>query len=80
MNENWRWDGGESRCLRLRFFFRRTLEAPFSTRLDTLPQVPAPADTTRLSPEEVARLIDAAGNLQARADPYGAVLNRHAAQ
>jgi site-specific recombinase XerD len=64
----------------LRFFFRRTLKRRFSD--DSIPypkrnrhQVPR-----ILSPEEVARLIDAAGNLQSRAILINPLLHRNSSR
>src|SRR5271156_4363369 len=60
----------------LRFFFVRTLKRRFPPD-----SIPSPRYTHHrvpqvLSPEEVARLIDAAGNLQARAILIDALLDR----
>ncbi len=51
----------------LRFFFRRTLKRRFSEDSIPYPKPNRHRVPRVLSPEEVARLIDAAGNLQARA-------------
>jgi integrase/recombinase XerD len=51
----------------LRFFFRRTLKRRFAEDLIPYPKRNRHRIPRVLSPEEVARLIDAAGNLQARA-------------
>jgi len=51
----------------LRFFFRRTLKRRFPPDSIPYPKYPHQRIPRVLSPEEVARLIDAAGNLQARA-------------
>ncbi len=66
------------RVAALRFFFVRTLK-----RREFREELPYPKDRRRLptvlSPEEVARLIDAAGNLMQRAllmTPYGACMRR----
>jgi integrase/recombinase XerD len=50
----------------LRFFFVRTLKRRFPPDSIPYPKYPHQRIPTVLSPEEVARLIDAAGNLQAR--------------
>ena len=50
----------------LRFFFRRTLKRRFPPDSIPYPKYPHQRTPRVLSPEEVARLIDAAGNLQAR--------------
>jgi len=51
----------------LRFFFRRTLKRQFSDDSIPYPKRIRQQIPRVLSPEEVVRLIDAAGNLQARA-------------
>ena len=51
----------------MRFFFRRVLKRRFPPDSIPYPKYPHQPTPRVLSPEEVARLIEAAGNLQARA-------------
>ena len=55
-----------NRVAALRFFFRRVLKRRFPPDSIPYPNYPHHRTPRVLSPEEVARLIDAAGNLQAR--------------
>lgn len=66
-NVNWQWERFVAQTAGLRFFFVRTLKRRFPPD-----SIPYPKDTHHrvpkvLSSEEVAQLIDAASNLQARA-------------
>ena len=65
-----------NRVAALRFFFRRVLKRRLPPDSIPYPNYSHHRTPHVLSPEEVARLIDAAGNLQARTIP---VFNRDAA-